>query len=272
MSDGMTPNEASPTDNIGDGPSRAQSNAVAESPSSEDKKRKANPLSRKSEELEAWEGPGLKRIKKRLEGVKEEDLPELEPLEVLGTTVQALVVAKFDRSYLLEVQIGREKLHGVLYHAPPPEQSYPFIPPPVMTTRLALEGGQVVMKNPPRKVAEEKLKRDRNAPKLARTCYNFFFTERGDWRAVEEDDRRGAQAVPGDGAEGQGAIHYGAGAISRATCTPREFCRGDSVAGVEAAQRLEKHNWGTLNLQRDKGHTDHVSIRKGRLRLHSRRS
>jgi hypothetical protein len=40
-------------------------------------KRKVGPWSAKKEELEDWEGPGLKRIKKRLEGMKEEELPEV---------------------------------------------------------------------------------------------------------------------------------------------------------------------------------------------------
>eukprot|EP00243_Klebsormidium_subtile_P001164 TRINITY_DN12017_c0_g1_i1.p1 TRINITY_DN12017_c0_g1~~TRINITY_DN12017_c0_g1_i1.p1 ORF type:complete len:247 (+),score=63.79 TRINITY_DN12017_c0_g1_i1:375-1115(+) len=177
MSHAVGPDEASPAVNIGDSPSRPAGNAIADSPPTKDKKKRVNTLCRPFEELEEWEGPGLKRIKKRLEGVKEEDLPELEPLEVLGTTVQASIVAKFDQCYLLQVQIGRERLHGVMYHAPPPDPSYPLIPPPVMTTRLALEGGQLVMKHPPKKSAEEKAKRDRNAPKLARTCYNFFFSE-----------------------------------------------------------------------------------------------
>lgn len=178
---GGTSNVVGPTEASGalptvDVPLPAVSHAIAGTPTV-NKKRKVDSASGDGEELEEWEGPGLKRIKKRLEGVKEEDLPELEPMEVLGTTVRASIVAKFDQCYLLEVKLGREKMHGVLYHAPPPDQSYPLIPPPVTTTRLALEGGQVVMRNPPKKSPQEKVKRDRNAPKLARTCYNFFFSE-----------------------------------------------------------------------------------------------
>lgn len=103
-----------------------------------------------------------------------------EPLDALGTTVKASIVAKFEHGYLLRVQVGREKLHGVLYHAPPPDIAYPLLPPRVNTTGLALQDGKVILKRAPKKkvvIRKEVLKRDRNAPRPARTGYNFFFSE-----------------------------------------------------------------------------------------------
>jgi hypothetical protein len=76
--------------------------------------------------------------------------------------------------------VGREKLHGVLYHAPPPDTASPLLPPRVNTTGLALQDGKVILKRAPKKkvvIRKEVLKRDRNAPRPARTGYNFFFSE-----------------------------------------------------------------------------------------------
>jgi hypothetical protein len=103
-----------------------------------------------------------------------------EPLDALGTTVKGSIVAKFEHAYLLRVQVGREKLHGVLYHARPPDIAYPLLPPRVNTTGLALQDGKVILKRAPKKkvvIRKEVLKRDRNAPRPARTGYNFFFSE-----------------------------------------------------------------------------------------------
>ncbi|KAL6975119.1 hypothetical protein U1Q18_023914 [Sarracenia purpurea var. burkii] len=81
-----------------------------------------------------------------------------------GSSVSGTIDAKFDNGYLITVNLGSEKLNGVLYHTPLSLHTSQISNPSVSPPHRDLKNYQLALRDP-------------SQPKPNRSGYNFFFAE-----------------------------------------------------------------------------------------------
>lgn len=92
----------------------------------------------------------------------------MDPAASVGNVVTGSIDGKFEQGYLVTVEVGNEKLRGVVYHVPPGCGS--------QFARIPCYSRKETPEEKKRKLKEE-LRKDPNAPRATRTGYNFFYVE-----------------------------------------------------------------------------------------------
>eukprot|EP01018_Ginkgo_biloba_P009820 Gb_39139 [translate_table: standard] len=117
----------------------------------------------------------VKRRKRRLDPAQ---LFGVDPGASVGHTVTGAIDGKFDSGYLVTVVVGSEKLNGILYHVPTENAGPQFASVPGLISSVGSEldalGLEVQVTKRKRETAPKK---DPNAPRPARTGYNYFYAE-----------------------------------------------------------------------------------------------
>lgn len=118
-------------------------------------------------------------IKKRRRRV--EDSPTLQEADFaipIGHAVSGVIDGKFERGYLVTVNLGIEKLRGILYHLPLENVTPQFASVSEMAKGIVMDSAvPEVRRRRKRRRKDEMPKKDPNAPKPNRSGYNFFFQE-----------------------------------------------------------------------------------------------
>ncbi|KAJ6420803.1 hypothetical protein OIU84_028216 [Salix udensis] len=94
-----------------------------------------------------------------------------------NSPVMGVIDGKFESGYLVTVTVGSEKLKGVLYQAPPQNQSWQVAQPRRVPANISGNTQAVPGTRRRRRKKSEIKRRDPAHPKPNRSGYNFFFAE-----------------------------------------------------------------------------------------------
>ena len=94
-----------------------------------------------------------------------------------NSSVTGVIDGKFESGYLVTVTVGSEKLKGVLYQAPPQNQSLQLPQPRSVPANNSGNTQAVPGTRRRRRKKSEIKRRDPAHPKPNRSGYNFFFAE-----------------------------------------------------------------------------------------------